>query len=198
MTNILMHSRIAGLAAAVLALGAGAAMAAEPHGGGGGMPQLDPTSFPSQIFWLIVSFLILFLLMWKVALPRVGEVIEQRQQKVSADLERAEKLKEEVDQIAAGYEKLLADARADANEEIRKAQDRIKADQDKKLERHDTELTTMLSEAEKRIDDARTAALAEIREVASEAATAAVAKLVGKAPTKKAIDGALDSAGKEA
>lgn len=197
MTNILKHSRIAGLAALGLSVGAGAAVAAEQGGGSGGMPQLDPSSFPSQIFWLIVSFLVLFLLMWKVALPRVGEVIEQRQQKVSADLERAEKLKAEVDEITAGYEKLLSEARAEANEEIRKAQDRIKAEQDKKLERHDTELAAMLSEAEKRIAAARESALGEIRDVASETAIAAVSKLIGQTPDKKAVDQAVANVAKE-
>jgi F-type H+-transporting ATPase subunit b len=179
-------------------IAAGGALAAEGGAASGGMPQLDPSSFPSQIFWLIVTFAVLFLLMWKVALPRVGEVIDQRQQKVSADLDRAETLKEEVEKITAEYEKLLSEARGDANEEIRKAQDQIKTTQDHRLERHDTEISAMISEAEKRIAKAREEALAEIRGVAEETASATVAKLIGQTPDKKAVSKAVEQAAKEA
>jgi len=199
--NILKHTpalgaRTLGAISASLAF-AGGALAAE-EGGGGGMPQLDPSSFPSQIFWLVVSFAILFLLMWKVALPRVGEVIEQRQQKVSADLDRAEKLKAEVEQISADYEKLLSDARSEANEEIRKVEASIKTSQEKKLHNHDTQIAVMISEAEERIASARKAAMEEIRDVATDAAMSAVEKLIGQSPDKKAVTKAVETAAKGA
>jgi len=192
------HIRAAGAAALVaFASPIGAALAAE-QGGGGGMPQLDPSSFPSQLFWLVVSFLVLFLLMWKVALPRVGEVIEQRQQKVSADLERAEKLKEEVEQVTAEYEKLLSEARASAQEEFRKTQDQLKTEHDNRIARHDTELTAMISEAEGRIADARKEAMAELQSLAEEIAADSVAKLTGTKPQAAAVKKAVASAAKEA
>ncbi|MEQ8603056.1 MAG: F0F1 ATP synthase subunit B' [Marivibrio sp.] len=192
------HIRTAGAAALIaFASPIGAALAAE-QGGGVGMPQLDPSSFPSQLFWLVVSFLVLFLLMWKVALPRVGEVIEQRQQKVSADLERAEKLKEEVEQVTAEYEKLLSEARASAQEEFRRTQDQLKTEYDNRIARHDTELSAMISEAEGRIADARKDAMAELQNVAEEIAAESVAKLTGNKPEGAAVKKAVQSAAKEA
>lgn len=192
------HLRTAGATAlAAFAASTNAALAAE-QGGGGGMPQLDPSSFPSQLFWLVVSFLVLFILMWKVALPRVGEVIEQRQQKVSADLERAEKLKEEVEQVTAEYEKLLADARSSAQDEFRRTQDQLKTEHDNRIARHDTELSAMISEAEGRIAEARKEALAELQSVAEEIAAESVAKLTGTKPEAGAVKKAVASAAKEA
>ncbi len=187
----------AGLGGALLA---GTAAAAEAGGGGGGsaMPQLNVTTYPGQVFWLAVTFAVLFIIMWKVALPRVGEVIEARQQKIAADLERAEKLKQEVDEITADYEKTLADARAKAQEEMRKAQDKIKADQAKKQEKIDADLASRVAEAEERIDNAREAAMEQIRDVAEEIAGAAVEKLTGEAPDGKAVKKAVETAAKEA
>lgn len=188
--------RASAFAAGAATLAPTLALAAEE--GGGSMPQLDATTYPSQIFWLVVMFAVLFILMTKVALPRVGEVIEARQQKIAADLERAETLKQEVEQLSADYDKALADARAKAQAEIQKAQDKIKADHDKKQAKIDADIAQRTDEAEARIESARKAAMDELRTVAEDTATAVVEKLTGTAPDKAAVKKAVEAAAKEA
>ena len=78
------------------------------------MPQLDTTTFVGQIFWLIVTFLALYWVMSKVALPRVGDVIANRATKIASDLDQAAKLKAQAEEVSAAYQKALADARAQA------------------------------------------------------------------------------------
>lgn len=78
------------------------------------MPQFDPSSFASQIFWLIVSFGVLYYLMARVALPRIAEVLEERSERIANDLEKAQALRKESDAVIAAYEDALAKARADA------------------------------------------------------------------------------------
>lgn len=186
------------VSAAVLAAVPNLALAAEDHGGGSAMPQLDFSTYPSQIFWLVVSFAVLFILMWKVAIPRVGDVIEQREQKIRADLEKAEQLRDEIASAEESVEKALSEARAEAQEIMRKAADKVAADHAKKQEKLDAELAEKISEAEARIDAARKEALSSVKDVAKEVAAASVEKLTGDKPDTGKISKAVDSVSKEA
>ena len=179
------------LTGAMIVAAAGTAHAA------GGMPQLDSAWFPSQIFWLVVTFSVLFIIMWKVAIPRVGDVIEARAQKIRADLERAEQLSAEIAETEAAVEKALADARSEAQEVLRKQQEAIAADHAKKAEKLDAQLAEKIAEAEARIAAARTEALASVKDVAAEVAAASVEKLTGSAGDASAITAAVETATKE-
>ncbi len=162
-----------------------------------GMPQFDPSTFVSQVFWLVVTFAILFILMWKVALPRVSETLDNREQKIAADLEKAEELKVGAEKAQVELDKALADARAEAHVVIAKANAAIAKDQDKKIATFSADLENKTSEAEARIEDARKAALASVTEVATEVTQAAVEKLGGKAADDKTITAALSAVSKE-
>lgn len=162
-----------------------------------GMPQFDPSTFVSQVFWLVVTFAILFILMWKVALPRVSETLDNREQKIAADLEKAEELKVGAEKAQVELDKALADARAEAHVVIAKANAAIAKDQDKKIAAFAADLDNKTSEAEARIEDARKAALASVTEVATEVTQAAVEKLGGKAADDKTITAALSAVSKE-
>src|SRR3954471_23901059 len=83
------------------------------------MPQFEPSSFPSQIFWLVVTFIALYLVVSRLAVPRIAEVLEQRRRLVQDDIDRAAALKAETDQALAAYEQAMAEARAQAQEQIR-------------------------------------------------------------------------------
>src|SRR5262245_48165186 len=78
-------------------------------------PPLDPSSFVPQLFWLAVAFGLLYLLVKRVALPRVGDVIEERRERIDRDLAKAENLKSETEQALASYERALGEARAEAS-----------------------------------------------------------------------------------
>ena len=162
-----------------------------------GMPQFDTSTFVSQVFWLVVTFVVLFILMWKVALPRVSEALDNREQKIAADIERAEELKVSAEKVQVELDKALAEARADAQAVIAKANAAIAKDQAKKVATFSADLENKTSEAEKRIEGARKAALASVTEVATEVTQAAVEKLGGKAADGKVVAAALEAAAKE-
>lgn len=179
------------LTGAMMLAGLGSAQAA------GGMPQLDSSTFASQLFWLVVTFSVLFIILWKVAIPRVGDVIEARAQKIRADLERAEQLSAEITEAEASVAKSLADARAEAQDILRKQAESIAADHAKKAAKLDSDLAKKIAEAETRIAAARTEALTSVQDVAQEVAAASVAKLTGGSADTAAVSAAVKAASKE-
>src|SRR3546814_1656625 len=105
------------------------ALAATGGIGSGGLPQLDADTYPTQIFWLVVTFVILYLIMSKVALPRIAEVLEERQERVADDIETAERLRSEAAVVQSEYEKALAEARGKAQELFRETGDELAREQ---------------------------------------------------------------------
>src|SRR5271157_3555225 len=92
------------------------------------MPQLDFSTFPSQLFWLAVVFVVLYLLMARIGLPKVGAVIAERKAKAAGDLDQASRMKAEAEAVMAAYERSLADARAQAQATLRAAIERFNAE----------------------------------------------------------------------
>lgn len=162
-----------------------------------GLPQLDPSSYASQVFWAAVTFGLLLWLMSKVALPRVAEVLEARQEKISNDLEKASALKAEAEGVMQAYEKAVADARANAQKAIAAAVFAADAE----AARRNGELATTLAgktrDAEERIQAAKQEALGNLRNVAAETALAATAKLSGALLSADLAAAAVDAVLKE-
>ena len=104
------------LAAAAAEAATEAATQAAAHSGGGGLPQLDAHTFAPQLFWLVLTFVALYFILSKVALPRIGEVLEERADRIARDLGAAQRLKDDTDKALADYEKALADARHSGQE----------------------------------------------------------------------------------
>ncbi|MAK00068.1 MAG: hypothetical protein CMM13_05245, partial [Rhodospirillaceae bacterium] len=107
-----------------IALG-GAQAATASDASGPKLPQLDIETYASQIFWLIVTFIVLYFLVAKIAMPRIAEVLEGRQERIEDDLDKAETLKKEAYLVKVEYEKALSSAREEAHEATRRAQDEI-------------------------------------------------------------------------
>jgi F-type H+-transporting ATPase subunit b len=143
------------------------------------MPQLDPSTFPTQIFWLVICFAVLYFLMWKVALPRIGEVLQERQERIDDDLEKAEKLRNDAARVLEAYERTMAEGREKAQAILREAGERLAREAAERQRALAERLKRDSGEAERRIDAARREALANVRSVAAEAAQAAAAKLTG-------------------
>lgn len=172
--------RLGGFAAAVLA--SGPALAEEAIEAGeqkAGMPQLDPAGFASQIFWLAVCFGLLYVLMKRVALPRVAEVLDQRAQRIQSDLEKAERLKAEADEALATYQKTMADARARAQAEMRAATAASAAEAVQRGSSLAAQLAQRTKAAEDSIAAAKGRAMADLHAVAAEVAGSAIAKIAG-------------------
>jgi len=143
------------------------------------MPQLDLSTFPSQLFWLAVVFVILYVLMARVGLPRVGAMITLRKEKIEDDLGRAAQMKAEADAVMAAYERALADARAQAQATLKEAMDAFNAEAGKRQHAAAEKLAAETSVAERRIAEAKAQALAGLRVVAVEVARAATSKIAG-------------------
>lgn len=143
------------------------------------MPQLDISTFPSQLFWLAVIFVVLYLLMARLALPRVGAMIAQRKARIEADLERAQQMKAEADAVMAAYQRTLAEARAQAQATVAAAVERFNAEAAEGQRKAGEKLAAETSAAEGRIAEAKTQALANLRTVAIDVARATARKLTG-------------------
>jgi len=161
------------------------------------MPQFDPTTFASQIFWLVVTFLALYWVVARIAVPRIGEVINQRTRLVQDDIERAASLKAETDAAIAAYEQSMADARSQAQDHVRAITTEMKAAAEKKTAEVTAAVSAQIAEAEARIGKAKTDALNGLRSIAADTARDVVGKLAALTPDAGTVDAAVASALKE-
>lgn len=161
------------------------------------MPQFDPSVFAPQLFWLVVTFFALYWLVSKVAVPRVGEVLEQRARVIQEDLNRAVQLKAETDAAAAAYDKAMADARHQAQDHMRAMQADLKAVAEKRTADLSAQIGKQVSDAEARIGAAKQAALDAMKGIAADTARDVVAKLAAVTPDAGAVDAAVATALKE-
>src|SRR3954467_12062778 len=139
---------------------------------GGGFPPFDAHSFASQLVWLAIAFVLLYLLMSKLALPQVGGVIENRQRRIAGDVAEAGRLKQESDAAVAAYEKALADARGRAQAIANETREKQTAQAEATRKRLEGELNAKLAEAEKSIAATKQAAMGNVRAIAEDAARA--------------------------
>jgi len=201
--SMMTMRRIVGLmagACGTLAPAALAFAAEKGHGeggGGGGMPQLNPDSFASQIFWLALTFILFFLIAWRVALPKIGRVLEDRRERIDRDVSKAQDVRNEAEAVLAEYEKLSAEGRASAQVVLREANEVAAAEAAAEHEKLGRRLADDIAKAERRIDEARKSALEGVGDVAAEIAQAAAAKLIGLDVSKSDADGAVSRAAKD-
>jgi F-type H+-transporting ATPase subunit b len=165
-----------------------------PSGHKGVFPPFDPTTFASQLVWLAITFVVLYVLMAKVALPRVGGIIESRQKRIADDIAEAGALKAQSDAALTAYEQALAEARARAQAIANETRDKQAAEAEARRKQLEGELNAKLADAEKTIAATKTAAMANVRGIAADATKAIVEQLTGKAPADAAVDAAVGEA----
>jgi F-type H+-transporting ATPase subunit b len=144
------------------------------------MPQLDVTTWVPQLVWLAITFIVLYLLMAKLALPRVGNIIAARRERIDGDLEKASALKAEAEAVIAAYERALSAARQSAQGILRETTEKFAAEAAARHKVLNDKLTAETAAAEKRIADAKSAALRDLKGVAVEVARVAIGKLTGE------------------
>jgi len=154
---------------------------------GGGFPPFNSETFASQLVWLAIAFVLLYVLMARWALPRVGGVIENRQKRIDGDIADAGRLKQQSDEAVAAYEKALADARSRAQAIANETRAKQAAEADAARKKTEEALNAKLADAEKTIAATKEAAMGNVRGIAEEAAAAIVERLIGKAPSEKAV-----------
>lgn len=155
-----------------------------PDGSAIGMPQLCFDWFPNQIFWLVVTLVVIFFVLSRVALPRIAAVLAERQGTILNDISAAETLKQKAEEAEAAYNKALADARAEAQRIAAEARAEIQADLDVAIQKADAEISARAAESEKAIAEIRASALENVEAVAKDTAAELVSVLGGKADAK--------------
>lgn len=173
---------------------AGAAEAAAAGETSPGLPQLDPTYFPSQLFWLAISFGLLYWAVSSLFLPKLGGVIEERRDRIEDDYDRAAELRRQAEDAQKAYEKALADAKARASSIAAETREKIDAEIRAMQHKADAEASEKVAAAESRIAAMRDAAAEKVREAARETAKALVETLIDEAPTDQTIAEAVDAA----
>jgi F-type H+-transporting ATPase subunit b len=156
-----------------------------------GFPPFQRDTFASQLVWLAITFVLLYALVAKAALPRVGGIFAARRQKTEADLDAARQRREEADAALAAYEKALADARTHAQGIESETHSRLTAEADQRRKALETELNGKLAEADKAIAATKQAAMANVRGIAAEVTATIVERLIGTKPAEPAVDEAL-------
>jgi F-type H+-transporting ATPase subunit b len=177
-------------------LHSGTEAAGGAHGGGHStFPPFDPATFGPQLFWLAISFGLLLFLMSRIALPRIGSILEERANRIAGDLAQAARMKEESDAAIAAYEQALAEARRNAHGIAAKARDAAKAEINADRNRIEAELQEKLNAAEAEIGKVKERALAGVDAIAKDAVEAMIEVLVGtkagKAEVAKAVEAAM-------
>ncbi|UWQ22284.1 F0F1 ATP synthase subunit B' [Jannaschia sp. W003] len=157
-----------------------------------GMPQLCDAWFANQIFWLLVALAAIYFILTRVALPRMGAVLAERQGTISNDLAAAEDLKRQAEEAEEHYNTALAEARAEAQRIGQEARDAIKADLDKAIARADEQIAERTAQSEREIGEVRAGAAASVQEVARDVA-AEIVRALGGEPDQSAIDAAVDA-----
>jgi F-type H+-transporting ATPase subunit b len=168
--------------------------AVPPSEHGAGFPPFQRDTFASQLLWLAIFFIALYLIAAKLALPRVGSVIAARRQRIDDDLGEAARMKDAADAAIATYEKALADARGRAQAMAAQTRDRLTAEAETQRKALEAALHGKLASAEQSIAATKAAAMANVRSIAEEATVAIVARLTGASPSKAAVAAAVDAA----
>lgn len=158
------------------------------------MPQLDLAFYPTQLFWLGVCFIILYVLMARFALPQITDALDRRQTRIDGDLETAELAQQQAEAVAREYEVTLAKARAEAQKTIQKQADDSAKKIQKKQQKFMSDLASRTLSAEDKIRKIREQAADEIPDIASELTQTLVQKLSGQKMEKTALKKAVDTA----
>nr|WP_323777323.1 F0F1 ATP synthase subunit B' [Amylibacter sp.] len=170
-------------------------MATETHAAASehaqGMPQLDFSTFPNQIFWLLVTLVVIYFVMSRVALPRIASVLAERHGAIQSDLDKAEQMKAKAVEAEAAYNKALVDARAEAQSIVDAARAEIQKEVDVAMAKADAEIAVKAVESETEIKAIRDSALSAIEEVANDTAVEIVNAVMPAAADAKAVKAAV-------
>lgn len=167
----------------------GAADAA--HGASGGLPQLDFSTWFSQIVWLVIALVGLYWILTNFALPRISGTIEARADAISGDLDRADEFRRKAKEAEAAYDQALRDARAKAHEIAAETRAEIQKEVDAAMAEADTQISARVAESEVRIAEIRDSAAANVEQVALETAGAVVEAIMPGASQGADVDGAV-------
>jgi F-type H+-transporting ATPase subunit b len=166
------------------------------HEEGGKFPPLDSSTFPSQLFWLVIFFAVFYMLLSRLVLPKLAANLAARKGRIDGDIARAQALKDETEAALKAYEKSLADARANANDIAKQTRDKVQAEVDGEQHKLDAALADKIKSAEDKIGKAKAKALEAVNDIAADSAAEIVNALTGGKVLKTAAAKAVTAAAK--
>jgi F-type H+-transporting ATPase subunit b len=176
---------------------AGAALANDGGHASGGLPQLNPANFPSQLFWLVVSFITLYFMLFGVALPRVEQVMQARDGRISWDISKADELRNESNALLANVDRLLDRTRAQAQEIVTRTSGEGQAAAKMLMARFESDIERRTRESEQRVLSAKNKALAELGQSAVEITQDLSQRLAGVSIEPSRVAAAVEASIKE-
>ena len=165
-----------------------------PSGAKPAFPPFAKETFASQLVWLAITFVALYLMISRIAVPRIGGILEERAKRIEGDFAAAQRMKDESEAALAAYEKSLAEARGRAQAIGTEIRDKLHAEGEERRKALEAKLNGELADAEKQIAATKSAAMANVRGIAVDAAAAIVERLIGSAPPAPAVQAAVDEA----
>jgi len=165
-----------------------------PAGHKPGFPPFQKDTFASQLVWLVITFVALYLLISRIAMPRISGIFADRAKHIADDLGAAHRAKEESEAALAAYEKALAEARNRAQAIAGEARDKLNAEAEEKRKVLEAQLNAKLADAETQIAATKTSAMANVRGIAVDTAGAIVERLIGSTPPAATVAAAVDDA----
>jgi len=163
-----------------------------------GLPQLDPEYFASQIFWMFITFVILYVIFSRNILPTLSGIIENRRDHIQNDLDEAERIRDQAEKVHAAYEEMLNDAHHKTADLVVGAEQDIKDKTAKELDAYKERATKAISETEKTIEKAKQEAMDEMTTIAAEIASEAAKKIVGISTDVKQVKNVVQNINKKA
>ena len=151
----------------------------QAFGAEGGMPQLNPEFWASQIFWLILIFSSLYIIMWKIFLPKISDSIENRKSRIIGDLNETQKLKENAEKKLREYNKIIEDTKKEAKKIIEDNKKKLENDIKNKKQKFNEEIEKELMSAEKEIKSLKKLSISSINKIAAEVSSEVIKQLVG-------------------
>ena len=151
----------------------------QAFGAEGGMPQLNPEFWASQIFWLILIFSSLYIIMWKIFLPKISDSIENRKSRVIGDLNETQKLKENAEKKLREYNKIIDDTKKEAKKIIEDNKKKLENDIKSKKQKFNEEIEKELKSVEKEIKSLKKSSISSINKIAAEVSSEVIKQLVG-------------------
>jgi len=164
----------------------------QAFGSEAGMPQLDPEFWASQIFWLILTFSSLYLIIWKVFLPKITLSIENRKSRVVNDLDEAQKLKENAEKKLNEYNKIIEESKKEAKKIIEDSKKKLDRDIKNKKQKFNDEIEKELMAAEKEIKDLKKSSISNINNIAAETSAEIIKQIINIEVNKSSVSAIVD------
>ena len=168
----------------------------QAFGSEAGMPQLNPEFWAAQIFWLVLTFSSLYLIIWKVFLPKITLSIENRKSRVVNDLDEAQKLKENAEKKLNEYNKIIEESKKEAKKIIEDSKKKLDRDIKNKKQKFNEEIEKELIAAEKEIKDLKKSSISSINNIAAETSAEIIKQIVNIEVNKSSVSAIVDNIAK--